>query len=123
MFARARNATVRTSVRTLPIVSANTRCAVPITICWRNHMGILGWIILGGIAGWIAKIATGVGSERGCLFNIAVGIVGSVVGGLLFSWLGERSITGFNIWSLFVATVGAVVFLWLARMLGGGKGK
>ena len=84
-------------------------------------MGLLGWIILGGIAGWIAKSATGVGNERGCLFNIVIGVLGSVVGGLVFSWLGEESVTGFNLWSLFVATVGAVLFLWIARLLGVGS--
>lgn len=82
-------------------------------------MGLLGWIVLGGIAGWIAKSATGVGNDRGCLFNIAVGVLGSVIGGLVFNWLGEESVTGFNLWSLFVATVGAVIFLWIASMLGG----
>jgi uncharacterized membrane protein YeaQ/YmgE (transglycosylase-associated protein family) len=86
-------------------------------------MGLLGWIILGGIAGWIAKLATGVGTERGCLFNIAIGILGSVVGGLIFNWLGEQPVTGFNLWSLFVATVGAIVFLWIARMLGVGRAR
>ncbi len=82
-------------------------------------MGLLGWIILGGIAGWIAKTATGVGAERGCIFNIVIGVLGSVIGGLVFSWLGEESVTGFNLWSLLVATVGAVLFLWIARLLGG----
>jgi uncharacterized membrane protein YeaQ/YmgE (transglycosylase-associated protein family) len=82
-------------------------------------MGIIGWIILGGIAGWIAKSTTGVGERRGCMFNIVIGIIGSVVGGLIFSALGEKGVTGFNLWSLFVAAAGAVVFLWLARMLGG----
>lgn len=84
-------------------------------------MGIIGWIVLGAIAGWIAKIATGVGERRGCIFNVVIGIVGSVVGGLIFSALGEKGVTGFNIWSLFVAAVGAVVFLWVARLLGGKK--
>lgn len=84
-------------------------------------MGILGWIVLGGIAGWIAKSATGVGAEHGCLFNVIVGIIGSVVGGLLFSWLGEESVTGFNPWSLFVATVGAIAFLWVASLFGAGR--
>ena len=83
-------------------------------------MSILGWIVLGGIAGWIAKIATGVGERRGCLFNILVGIIGSVVGGLVFSFFGKQGVTGFNAWSLFVAGVGAVIFLWVARFIGGG---
>ena len=84
-------------------------------------MGLLGWIIIGGLAGWIAKSATGIGENRGCLFNVVVGIVGSVLGGLIFSFLGSTGVTGFNLWSLFVAAVGAVAFLWVAQMLGGGK--
>ncbi len=84
-------------------------------------MGLLGWIILGGIAGWIAKNVTGVGVDKGCLFNVFIGVIGSVVGGFVFSYLGEAPVTGFNIWSLFVATMGAVLFLWLANLLGGGK--
>ena len=85
-------------------------------------MGIFGWIILGGVAGWIATAATGVGEKRGCVFNIVIGILGSVVGGYVFDALGERGMQGFSIWSLFVATVGAVTFLFVSRMLGiGGK--
>ena len=84
-------------------------------------MGILGWILLGGIAGWIGKSVTGIGSNKGCIFNIVIGVIGSVVGGMIFSWLGEESVTGFNPWSLFVATVGAIAFLWIASLLGAGK--
>jgi uncharacterized membrane protein YeaQ/YmgE (transglycosylase-associated protein family) len=84
-------------------------------------MGILGWILLGGLAGWIAKNVTGVGVNKGCLFNILIGVIGSVVGGLIFSYFGKSSVTGFNIWSLFVATAGAVVFLWIASLFTGKK--
>ena len=84
-------------------------------------MGILGWIILGGIAGWIAKTVTGIGKEKGCFFSVMVGVLGSVVGGLLFNYLGKESVTGFNPWSLFVATIGAIAFLWGASLLGAGK--
>jgi len=81
-------------------------------------LSLLGWIVLGGIAGWIAKVATGVGEKRGCIFNIVVGIIGSVVGGFVFSFVGKTGVTGFNIWSLFVAAVGAVIFLWIASFFG-----
>ncbi len=80
-------------------------------------MGLLGWIVLGGIAGWIATSITGVGENKGCVFNVVVGIIGSVVGGLIFSFLGKTGVTGFTPWSLFVAAVGATVFLLIARWL------
>lgn len=76
-------------------------------------MGIIAWIILGLIAGWIAsKIMTGSGS--GLLMNLVLGVVGALVGGFLMSILGGAGVTGFNLWSLLVAVLGAVVVLWIA---------
>jgi uncharacterized membrane protein YeaQ/YmgE (transglycosylase-associated protein family) len=75
-------------------------------------MSILAWIVLGLIAGFIAsKIYVGTG--QGLLLNIVLGIVGAVVGGYLFTALGATGVTGFNIWSMIVAIIGAVVVLWL----------
>jgi len=74
-------------------------------------MGILGWIIIGALAGWIASMITGNNKKMGAGMNILVGIVGGFVGGLLMNLLGGNGITGFNIWSLFVATAGAVILL------------
>ncbi|MAT39219.1 MAG: GlsB/YeaQ/YmgE family stress response membrane protein [Ectothiorhodospiraceae bacterium] len=82
-------------------------------------MSIIGWIILGAIAGWIAKAVTGVGEKQGCIFNIVIGIIGSVVGGFIFSYLGGTGVTGFNLYSLAVAAVGAVVFLAIASLFRG----
>jgi len=74
-------------------------------------MGIIAWLILGLIAGFIgSKIYDK--SGKGLWLNIALGIVGAVVGGFLFSALGMQGITGLNIWSLIVAVVGSVVVLW-----------
>ena len=75
-------------------------------------MGIIAWIVLGLIAGFIASKIY-VGSGQGLLLDIVLGIVGAVVGGFIFSALGATGITGFNIWSMIVATIGAVVVLWL----------
>ena len=83
-------------------------------------MGLLGWIIFGGLAGWIASAL--VKERRGCLMNVIVGIIGAVVGGLIFSLLGGVGVTGFNVWSLVVAVIGAVVFLAIVRMGRGGRG-
>jgi uncharacterized membrane protein YeaQ/YmgE (transglycosylase-associated protein family) len=74
-------------------------------------MSVLGWIILGLIAGFIAsKIVNR--SGQGFLLDIALGIVGAVVGGFLFTAIGATGITGFNLYSMFVAVVGAIVVLW-----------
>lgn len=76
-------------------------------------MGIIAWIILGLLAGWIAsKIMTGGGS--GLVMNLVLGVLGAVVGGFLIGILGGRGVTGFNLWSLIVAVLGAMVVIWVA---------
>jgi len=72
-------------------------------------MSILGWIILGGLAGWVAQLITGRGG--GLITNIVVGIVGAFIGGFLMSFAGGGGVTGFNLYSFVVALVGAVVLL------------
>ena len=74
-------------------------------------MGILSWILLGGIAGWLASIITKRNDQMGCITNIIAGIVGAAVGGWVFSLFGGQGITGFNLPSLLVAFVGAVIVL------------
>jgi len=73
-------------------------------------MGIISWIILGLIAGFIAsKIVHRRG--QGFWLDIALGIVGALVGGFLFDLFGATGVTGLNIWSMIVAVVGAIVVL------------
>ena len=73
-------------------------------------MGLIAWLIIGGLAGWIAgNIMRGGGF--GILANIGVGIVGAVIGGFRFSLLGLQA--GGFIGSLVTATVGAVLLLWI----------
>src|SRR5215471_4560787 len=73
-------------------------------------MSIIGWIILGLIAGFIAsKIVNRQG--EGFFLDIILGIVGGVVGGWLFEFFGKTGVTGFNLYSMFVAIVGAVIVL------------
>ena len=73
-------------------------------------MSVLGWIVLGLIAGYIAShIVDNAG--KGPLMDMVLGIVGALVGGSIFNALGAVPVTGFNLWSLFVAVVGAVVIL------------
>jgi uncharacterized membrane protein YeaQ/YmgE (transglycosylase-associated protein family) len=71
------------------------------------------WIILGAAAGWIASVLMKRDAQMGAVANIIVGIVGAVIGGFLFNLLGLPGDTGFNIWTLLVAIVGAVVLLFL----------
>jgi len=81
-------------------------------------MSILAWIVLGLIAGFIAsKIYVGTG--QGILMDIVLGIVGAVVGGYLLDMLGSTGVTGFNIWSMLVAIVGAVLVLWIYHAVSG----
>lgn len=73
-------------------------------------MSFLAWIVLGLLAGFIgSKIVNK--SGEGFFLDIILGIVGAVVGGWLFSMVGAAPVTGLNIYSLFVAVVGAVIFL------------
>ncbi|RKH44879.1 GlsB/YeaQ/YmgE family stress response membrane protein [Corallococcus sicarius] len=74
-------------------------------------MGICSWLVLGGIAGWLASIIKGTNARMGMLANIVAGIVGAMLGGWVFSFFGGRGVTGFNLYSLLVATVGAVLLL------------
>ena len=79
-------------------------------------MGIIAWIVLGLIAGFIAsKIVNHTGS--GILMDMVLGIIGALVGGFLFSLFGAIGVTGFNIYSTLVAIVGAVAVLWLYHLL------
>jgi len=81
-------------------------------------MSIIAWIVLGLIAGFIAsKLVSG--SGQGLLMDIVLGIVGAVVGGYLFTALGATGVTGFNLYSMFVAIVGAAVLLWLYHAIAG----
>ena len=73
-------------------------------------MSIIGWIILGLIAGFIAsKIVNKKG--QGFILDIVLGVVGAIVGGWLFGVIGHAGITGFNLYSMFVAVIGSVVVL------------
>lgn len=82
-------------------------------------MGIIGWIILGGLAGWIASMFAGTNRQQGMLGNIIVGIIGGVLGGFILNLFGVDGVTGFNLWSLGVALVGAVIALWVWKMFTG----
>ena len=73
-------------------------------------MSIIAWIVLGLIAGFIGSQLVNKRGE-GVLGDLALGIVGAIVGGLIFRLFGASGVTGFNAYSLIVAVIGSVVFL------------
>jgi uncharacterized membrane protein YeaQ/YmgE (transglycosylase-associated protein family) len=73
-------------------------------------MSIVAWILLGLVSGFIAsKLVNNRG--EGIVLDVVLGIVGAFVGGLVFNLIGDYGVTGFNLWSVFVSVVGAVVVL------------
>lgn len=79
-------------------------------------MSIIGWIVLGLIAGFIAsKIVNKQG--EGFFLDIVLGIVGAIVGGFIFTAFGAAGVTGFNLYSMLVAIVGAIIVLWIYHAL------
>jgi uncharacterized membrane protein YeaQ/YmgE (transglycosylase-associated protein family) len=78
-------------------------------------MNIILWIILGAVAGWIADII--MESAHGMFEDIILGIIGAFVGGFILNFFGQSGVTGFNIYSLIVAVIGAVVLIFLGRLI------
>jgi len=78
-------------------------------------VGIIAWIIFGGLAGWVASMVAGKNERQGCVLNIIVGIVGAFIGGLLMQFItGHGFNFGFNLPSFIVAVLGAVILLAIA---------
>ena len=81
-------------------------------------MGIIAWLLVGLIAGWLACMVVG-GRGYGIIGNIVVGVIGALlggfVGGAIFGW----DVTGFNLGSILVAFLGAVLFLLILRAIPG----
>jgi len=80
-------------------------------------MGIIAWLVVGGIAGWLASMV--IPSGLGLIGDIVVGVIGGFIGGFLFHAIGEVGMTGLSIWNIFVAFVGAVVLLYVIRFFNG----
>lgn len=80
-------------------------------------MGIIMWIIFGALAGWISSMFMNTDANQGAIGNIIMGIIGSIVAGYLMPLLGLSGVTGFNLYSVAVAVIGAMVVISIARMI------
>lgn len=80
-------------------------------------MGIILFIIFGAIAGWIASVVMKTDSSQGTMMDIIMGIVGAVVGGFLMGIVGQSGVAGFNLYSLGVAVIGAIVVIYIGRKI------
>lgn len=82
-------------------------------------LGWIGWIVLGGIAGWLGSKIMGTDAQMGIFANIVVGIIGGFLGGFLLSLVGLSS--GGKIFSFLTCLLGAVVLLWIVKLFAGRK--
>ena len=82
-------------------------------------MGIILWIILGALAGWVASMIMKTNAQQGILGDVLVGIVGAVLGGLVMNLIGQEPVTGFNLYSFLVALLGAVLLLAIVKAFRG----
>lgn len=84
-------------------------------------MGIIGLIIFGGIVGWLASLLMRTDQQQGILANIVVGILGSLIGGFVMKLFDSEGVTGFNLRSLLVGVLGAIILLAIVRAFSGSR--
>jgi uncharacterized membrane protein YeaQ/YmgE (transglycosylase-associated protein family) len=80
-------------------------------------MGILLWIVFGGLVGWVASLIMNTNSQQGFVLDIFIGIVGAVLGGWIMSMVGRTGVVGFNLYSFLVSLLGAVVLIAVVKAL------
>ncbi len=83
-------------------------------------MGLLSWILMGLLAGALARFLLPGRDSMGCFMTVLIGVVGAVVGGFAATLLGFGGFQGFDLYSLIIATVGAILFLLVVRIFRGG---
>jgi uncharacterized membrane protein YeaQ/YmgE (transglycosylase-associated protein family) len=87
-----------------------------------SSMGIVAWIVVGAIAGFLANLV--MGSREGLLMMIVLGVVGGLVGGFVAtSLLKIGSVDGINVESIAIATIGAIAVVFVARLVSGSRGR
>jgi len=86
----------------------------------KKYMEFVLMIVFGAAAGWLASLIMGTNARQGMLMDIVLGIVGAVVGGFVLSYFGQPGVTGFNLYSLVVSTLGAVLLIAIGRMFSRG---
>lgn len=81
-------------------------------------MGILTWIIVGGLAGWVASMIMKTDAEQGAIANIVVGVIGALIGGCVMSMMGGNpDVMSFSVESFLVALLGAVILLAILKAI------
>jgi uncharacterized membrane protein YeaQ/YmgE (transglycosylase-associated protein family) len=84
------------------------------------RVSVIGWILFGLITGFVAsRIVSRRG--QGCILNIALGIIGALVGGFVFTRIGGHGVNGFTLYSMFVAIIGAIVVLLIYHTVAGNR--
>jgi uncharacterized membrane protein YeaQ/YmgE (transglycosylase-associated protein family) len=82
-----------------------------------DSMSIVSWIVVGGLAGWIAAMI--MKTDHSLVKNIVTGIIGALIGGFVMNLLGSHGVTGFNLWSIFVSLIGSVILIAIVNLAKG----
>ncbi|MFA6585640.1 MAG: GlsB/YeaQ/YmgE family stress response membrane protein [Candidatus Paceibacterota bacterium] len=80
-------------------------------------MGIIIWIVFGGLVGWIASLIMNTDAQQGIILNIIVGVIGAIIGGFIMTFFGESGVTGFNLYSFLVAILGSIVLIAIVKFI------
>ena len=78
-------------------------------------MGVIAWLVLGALSGWIANKL--MNSRTGLIDNIIIGIIGAFIGGFVFNFLGAQTVTVLYLHSVFVSVIGSCILLWIINKI------
>lgn len=80
-------------------------------------MGIIAWIIFGGLAGWVASLVTGANGKMGLVANVLAGVSGAFIGGFIMNYFNKAGVTGFNLRSFGVAVLGSIILIFIFKLI------